>query len=131
MPQALKRIARRAGLNCGECSTCLQGAGTERQECERWFLHKFRATFATMHLQAGVDLRTVQSWLGHKDLASTMRYLKPARGEEVWERFNRTFAALENGYTPALSIPVIAHQRQQEEQLEKQNDGQYTSAELR
>ena len=90
----LIRVARRAGLNCGECSTCIEGAGTESQECERWFLHKFRATFATMHLQAGVDLRTVQSWLGHKDLASTMRYLKPARGREVRERFNRTFTEL-------------------------------------
>jgi site-specific recombinase XerD len=94
MLRGLKRVARRAGLNCGECSTCIQGAGTESQECERWFLHKFRATFATMHLQAGVDLRTVQSWLGHKDLASTMRYLKPARGREVRERFNRTFTEL-------------------------------------
>jgi integrase/recombinase XerD len=94
MLRTLKRIARRAGLNCGECSTCLERAGTERQECERWFLHKFRATFATMHLQAGVDLRTVQSWLGHKELGSTMRYLKPARGKEARERFNRTFAGL-------------------------------------
>ena len=45
-------------------------------------LHKFRATFATHALQGGVDLRTVQSWMGHTDLASTMRYLRPARGEE-------------------------------------------------
>ena len=94
MLRGLKRVARRAGLNCGECSTCIQGAGSQSQECERWFLHKFRATFATMHLQAGVDLRTVQAWLGHKDLASTMRYLKPARGREVRERFNRTFTEL-------------------------------------
>jgi hypothetical protein len=72
----------------------LRGAGTQQQECERWFLHKFRATFATMHLQAGVDLRTVQSWLGHKDLASTVRFLKPARGKEVRARFNQTFAGL-------------------------------------
>jgi integrase len=102
MLQTLKRIARRAGLNCGQCSRCREGAGTERQECERWFLHKFRATFATMHLQAGVDLRTVQSWLGHKDLASTMRYLKPARGKEAHERFNRTFAGL-GGTLPAAA----------------------------
>jgi integrase len=106
--QTLKRIARRAGLNCGACSTCQEGAGTKQQECERWFLHKFRSTFATMHLQAGVDLRTVQSWLGHKDLASTMRYLKPARGKEARDRFNRTFAGL-GGTLPAVaqsSIPV-------------------------
>ncbi len=32
--------------------------------------HKFRATFATWSLWAGVDLRTVQLWLGHKDIES-------------------------------------------------------------
>jgi integrase/recombinase XerD len=50
---------------------------------EEWWLHKFRATFATTCLQNGVDLRTVQSWLGHSDLASTMRYLRAARGSAV------------------------------------------------
>jgi integrase len=47
-------------------------------ESEVW-LHKFRATFCTRALWAGVDLRTVQSWMGHTDLASTMRYLRPQR----------------------------------------------------
>jgi integrase len=59
---------------------------------ENFWLHKFRATFATMHLQSGIDLRTVQDWLGHTDLASTMRYLKSARGKGILERVNATFA---------------------------------------
>jgi integrase/recombinase XerD len=71
-----KAIAKRAKLNPDD-----------------FWLHKFRATFATMHLQAGVDLRTMQSWMGHKDLESTMRYLKPARGKGIRERVNATFAA--------------------------------------
>src|SRR5207302_4535371 len=54
--------------------------------------YKFRATFATQHLQSGVDLRTVQLWMGHKDLESTMRYLKPARGKDVLTKVNATFA---------------------------------------
>lgn len=57
-----------------------------------YYLHKFRATFATWHLQAGVDLRTVQSWMGHTDLESTMRYLRPARHEQVRDKVNLTFA---------------------------------------
>jgi integrase len=69
-----KAIAKRAKLNPDD-----------------FWLHKFRATFATMHLQAGVDLRTMQSWMGHKDLESTMRYLKPALGKGVRERVNATF----------------------------------------
>jgi integrase/recombinase XerD len=58
-------------------------------ESEVW-LHEFRATFATRSLWAGVDLRTVQEWMGHTDLASTLRYLKPNRAvvqekvESIW-----------------------------------------------
>jgi integrase/recombinase XerD len=89
--RTLKRIASTAGLNCGSCKTdkghCRQGP-----YCERWFLHKFRATYATMQLQGGVDLRTLQALLGHKDLASTMRYLKPARDERVLQQVNGIFA---------------------------------------
>ena len=64
-----KRIAKRAGI----------------AQDEVW-LHKFRATFATRALwavAAGVELRTVQAWMGHEDLASTLRYLKPQRGEKA------------------------------------------------
>ncbi len=88
-----KSIAWRAGLNCGLCNTG-EGPCVEGPYCGKWFLHKFRATFATMHLRAGVDLRTVQHWMGHKDLASTMRYLKPARGKEVLQKVNATFPSL-------------------------------------
>jgi integrase len=59
---------------------------------EQFWLHKFRATFATWHLQNGVDLRTVQNWLGHKDMESTLRYLKAARGESVRDKVDATFA---------------------------------------
>lgn len=59
---------------------------------DRFWLHKFRATFATWHLQAGVDLRTVQQWLGHTDMESTMRYLRPAQGHTVARRVDATFA---------------------------------------
>jgi integrase/recombinase XerD len=57
-----------------------------------FWLHKFRATFATRHLWSGVDLRTVQSWLGHKDLKSTMRYLKPNRSQAVKDKVDATWA---------------------------------------
>ncbi|HEY1804940.1 MAG TPA: tyrosine-type recombinase/integrase [Terracidiphilus sp.] len=57
-----------------------------------FWLHKFRATFATWHLQAGVDLRTVQQWLGHTDMESTLRYLRPAQGHSVTARVDATFS---------------------------------------
>jgi integrase len=60
---------------------------------DNFWLHKFRATFATRCLWAGVDLRTVQKWLGHSDRESTMRYLKPAQNEAVREKVNQIFGA--------------------------------------
>jgi integrase len=60
---------------------------------ENFWLHKFRATFATRCLWAGVDLRTVQQWLGHSDMESTMRYLKPSRSQQVREKVNKIFAS--------------------------------------
>jgi integrase/recombinase XerD len=59
---------------------------------ENFWLHKFRATFATWSLWAGVDLRTVQQWLGHSDMESTMRYLKPSRSQHVRNKVNEIFA---------------------------------------
>ncbi|HXA85733.1 MAG TPA: site-specific integrase [Candidatus Dormibacteraeota bacterium] len=56
---------------------------------EDFWLHKFRATFATWSLWHPVDLRTVQQWLGHTDIESTMRYLKPSRSAEHWKRSTR------------------------------------------
>ena len=72
---ALKAVAERAQLNP-----------------ESFRLHKFRATFATWSLWAGVDLRTVQLWLGHADMESTMRYLKPSRSLQVRQKVNEIFA---------------------------------------
>lgn len=41
----------------------------------RWYLHKFRKTFATRTLEKGGDISTVQALLGHKNLTTTARYL--------------------------------------------------------
>lgn len=67
-------------------------AVAERAELdpEDFWLHKFRATFATRWL-ASVDLRTVQLWLGHSDIQSTMRYLKPARDKQTHAKVNEIF----------------------------------------
>jgi len=69
-------------------------AVAERAELdpENFWLHKFRATFATRCLWAGVDFRTVQQWLGHSDIESTMRYLKPARDKQTRAKVNEIFA---------------------------------------
>jgi site-specific recombinase XerD len=74
-------------LDC--LKTCAERAKLKKED---FWLHKFRSTFATRCLWAGVDLRTVQQWLGHSDMESTMRYLKPSRSQHVREKVNEIFA---------------------------------------
>jgi len=68
-------------------------AVAERAELdsENFWLHKFRSTFATRCL-ASVDLATVQLWLGHSDIESTRRYLKPSRSQQTHAKVNEIFA---------------------------------------
>ncbi len=56
-----KDIASRAGLDAA-----------------KFDLKTFRSTYATRMLRAGFDVRTVQHWMGHRSLETTMRYLAPA-----------------------------------------------------
>ena len=56
-----KAISKRAGLNP-----------------EEWHLHRFRDTAATRWLRGGIDVRTVQAWLGHESLDTTQKYLEPS-----------------------------------------------------
>ncbi len=46
-------------------------------------LHRCRRTYGTTLLRGGADLGIVKALLGHSDLASTMRYLSAASGEDV------------------------------------------------
>jgi integrase len=81
---ALKTLARRAKMNCGSC----EGCKSKRRECESFTLHKFRRSYITTLLRNGIDLRTVQAYAGHKDIASTMRYLRPASAKEAQGKLN-------------------------------------------
>jgi integrase len=90
MLRTLKREAHRLGLNCSACESCRR---TDGAECKEWFLHKFRATFATTCLQNGIDLRTLMTLMGHNELASTMRYLAVARQDALQTKFDSVFGA--------------------------------------
>ncbi len=105
----LQQIAFRAGLNCQECIRKPKKSRTGKMKatrtcathpiCGEWGLHKFRRTFATFHSEAGVSPRTIQTWLGHSDLATTLRYLAVAdlRSARTRTQVNGSFAALLSG----------------------------------
>src|SRR5208282_789773 len=82
----LKRIALEAGINCGECTTTFNKGRYDRKRpvevtcktdpvCRHVFLHRLRKTCASRWEAAGIPVRTIQAWLGHKDLSTTQRYL--------------------------------------------------------
>lgn len=102
-----KEIALRAGLNCGHCKgehtvyALSKGAlakvkrtykCNKSPRCRNWYLHKFRHTFATNILQS-VDIRSLPVMLGHKNIATTEKYLKSLRLDQLRERIESSALA--------------------------------------
>lgn len=90
----LKTIALHARLNCGRCRTKITKGNYEHKNvaevtcakapvCERWKLHRFRKTRATRWMEAGIPIRNIQKWLGHRGLETTMVYLELTGVEEL------------------------------------------------
>jgi integrase/recombinase XerD len=96
----LKERALAAGLNCGHCAGTQDGKVVSCKDaacCERWTLHRFRKSFATMHHANGVPARTIQLWLGHESLETTLRYLADAElvSEKTRTQVNGSFAEID------------------------------------
>jgi len=102
-----KEVAFRAGLNCGHCKgeytvyALSKGIAAKVKRtykcdtaprCGNWYLHKFRHTFATNILQS-VDIRSLQVMLGHKNIATTEKYLKSLRLDQLRERIESSTLA--------------------------------------
>jgi integrase len=80
-----KEIAYRAKLNCKHCKT-RQGKCSDGPYCQKFYLHKWRHTFATQMLQSGIDIKTLQTLLGHKNIATTEKYLKSLRLDDLRQK---------------------------------------------
>jgi integrase/recombinase XerD len=98
----LKKIALRAGLNCGQCETTITvGEYNGRKKvkvrcdkypvCEHYILHRFRKTCATRWLESGATLRDIQLLLGHKSLATTQKYLGATVSAKLRPIIDRAF----------------------------------------
>jgi integrase len=53
--------------------------------------HDLRHTFGTAMAAAGVPMRTLQEWMGHRDIATTQRYADYAPNEREVEMVDRAF----------------------------------------
>jgi integrase len=58
-----------------KCKAVAESCGLDPAKFD---LKTFRSTYGTRMLRFGFDVRTVQYWMGHKSLETTMRYLAPA-----------------------------------------------------
>ncbi len=98
-----KRIALSAGINCGECTTTVNKGRYDRKRavqvtcatdpvCEHVFLHRLRKTCASRWEAAGIPVRTIQFWLGHKSLETTMQYLGVTDSSKLRGSVDKAFA---------------------------------------
>jgi integrase/recombinase XerD len=97
-----KRIALKAGINCGECVTTVTKGRYDRKRpvkvtcktdpvCEHVFLHRLRKTCASRWEAAGIPVRTIQHYLGHKSLETTQQYLGVTDSSKLRSNIDRAF----------------------------------------
>ena len=77
-----KRSGQPHGSLLNICKAVGTRAGLKPEDC---WLYKFRSTMATRWLRR-TDLVTAQRLLGHKDIASTQRYLAPVQNANLSEQ---------------------------------------------
>jgi integrase len=76
-------------------------------DAAKFDLKTFRSTYATRMLRSGFDVRTVQHWMGHKSLETTMRYLVPAA--DVHDRLDQIrVPGTAPAATPKKSVQSVA-----------------------
>ena len=95
-PDAKLIFPNKQGRPEGHFLRRLQTIVTNAGLAGKYELHKFRKSFATMHHEAGVSARTLQKWLGHASLETTLAYLEAAdiRSVRTREQVNNSFAVL-------------------------------------
>jgi integrase/recombinase XerD len=69
----------------------------------RFYLHKFRSTYATSAIRRGVDLFTLKNWMGHKSIKTLERYVKALGGVNAKAKVEAIWADGMIGLPPASS----------------------------
>lgn len=74
--------------------------------------HDLRHTFGTTCAAAGIPLRTLQEWMGHVDIKTTMIYAHYAPGEEEAALIERAFTRiLSTSPQSVLNLKMVRHGR--------------------
>ncbi|MBK5218202.1 MAG: tyrosine-type recombinase/integrase [Thermoleophilia bacterium] len=71
----------------------------ERAQLRKLRFHDLRHTFGTHCASAGVPLRTLQEWLGHRDYKTTLVYADYAPNPHEADLLERAFQGGEGGRT--------------------------------
>jgi integrase len=82
----------------------------EETKIEGFRFHDMRHTFGSRLGMAGVDIKTIQELMGHKDIKMTMRYSHPTpehkkRAVEILERTHSNF---HNSTLPGVAVKVVS-----------------------
>jgi len=85
-----------ASIHNGSVSRCLKAALRQSSITKEVTCHTLRHSYATELLDRGMDIRIIQSLLGHQSLRSTMIYLHMTEGakQQVHDAVNRIMASL-------------------------------------
>ena len=81
----------------------LKAAGLD----EAFRMHDLRHTMGTSLAMAGIDVVTIQEYLGHSDLATTRRYMHYAPAADEAARIGAAFAVADpRSAAPAAGVPT-------------------------
>lgn len=90
--RTVKRLALRAGVNCGQCMNKKGLSCSQHPVCRNFLLHKMRKTFASTLHHKGLPAQTLQRYLRYSDLDTTLKYIADQPDDQVRDTINATFS---------------------------------------
>lgn len=107
-----KAALRRDKIGEFEEREYLVGRGKNRKKEKRMepilTFHSLRHTFGTTMAAAGVPMRTLQEWMGHEDIKTTLRYSHYSPGHREAELVNAAFARDDDDGGASKSLPIVS-----------------------
>jgi integrase len=87
--------------------------------------HDLRHTFGTRMAAAGVPMRTLQEWMGHRDFKTTLIYADYMPGEREADLVDRAFAASRTDPGPNWG-PILSKSALTQDEVNRLDKGNLT-----